>query len=183
MNTHKNGIEERDYVNNHAICWHVQALSFAGFAENEKIVSECIQRYKDVILPNQMSTDGSFRYELRRTKPYGYSIFVLDNLVSLVHIASTYGENLWDFELPDGRGVRRGLDFLMPYLSDKSKWFLPPDVEHDEGWPARASFMVFAGIALNDSRYLSLYNSLPAESHDSEVRRNLAIRQPILLIK
>ena len=79
-------------------------------------------------------------------------------------------------------GARLALDFLMPYLIDKSKWFLPPDIEHDKGWPARASFMVFAGLATADERYLKLYSSLPYESYDVEVRRNLAIRQPILLI-
>ena len=129
-----------------------------------------------------MRQDGGFTLELKRTKPYGYSIFVLDNLISLVHIASLFGENLWNFELPDGRGARLALDFLMPYLIDKSKWFLPPDIEHDKGWPARASFMVFAGLATADERYLKLYSSLPYESYDVEVRRNLSIRQPILLI-
>lgn len=182
MNTHEYGIAERDYVNNHAICWHVQALSFAGFVGNKRILSECAERYKQVILPNQMRTDGGFPQELKRTKPYGYSIFVLDNLISLVHIATIYGEDLWSFATEDGKSAMLGLDFLMPYLYDKSKWFLPPDVEHDEGWPARASFMVFAGLHTGDTRYLTLYKSLPFESDDAEVRRNLAIRQPILMI-
>lgn len=182
MNTHEYGIAERDYVNNHAVCWHVQALSFAGFVGNDEIISECIERYKNVILPNQMRADGGFTLELKRTKPYGYSIFVLDNLISLVHIASIYGEDLWDFTTEDGKGAMLALDFLMPYLCDKSKWFLPPDIDHDDGWPARASFMVFAGLRTGDETYLRLYNSLPYESCDAEVRRNLAIRQPILMV-
>lgn len=182
MNTHEYGIAERDYVNNHAICWHVQALSYAGFVGNHKIIEECAERYKRVILPSQMRLDGGFDLELRRTKPYGYSIFVLDNLISLVHIADKYGCDLWDFKLPDGRCARAALDFLMPYLLDKSKWFLPSDVEHHDAWPARASFMLFAALKTGDERYLKLYRSLPYESSNDEVRRNLAIRQPILMI-
>lgn len=183
MNTHENGIEERDCTNNHAICWHVQAISFAGFVGNEKIIGECAERYKTILLPNQMRADGGFTDELGRTKPYGYSIFVLDNAVSLVYLASLYGqEELWKYVTDDGRSIRLGLDFLFPYLKDKSKWFLPPDIEHFEGWPARASFMVLAGLYYQDKAYLDLYRSLPLESQDEEVRRSLAIRQPILLI-
>ena len=160
----------------------MQALSFAGFVGNQKIVDECIERYKNVILKEQMREDGAFPMELARTKPYGYSIFVLDNLISLVHIASIYGENLWDYKTEDGRGAMLALDFLTPYLLDKSKWFLQPDVQHFDGWPARASFMVFAWHHTGDERYIRLYNSLPYESYDEEVRRNLGIRQPILLM-
>ncbi len=182
MNTHSNGIEERDCHNNHAVCWHVQALSFALFTDNKEIADECIQRYKTVLLPNQMRADGGFTDELGRTKPYGYSIFVLDNMVTLVHLASLIGEDLWSFTLSDGRSIMRGLEFLMPYLEDKSKWFLLPDVEHFDAWPARASFMVFAGLHTGQTRYSELYMRLPTEATDSEVRRNLAIRQPILMI-
>jgi hypothetical protein len=130
-----------------------------------------------------MRSDGGFEDELKRTKPYSYSNFVLDNAVTLVHLASMFGEDLWSYETEDGRSIKRGLDFLLPYLEDKSKWFLPDDVEHFDSWPARASFMVFAGIHYQDERYLKLYRSLPHESSDEEVRRNLAIRQPILLLK
>jgi hypothetical protein len=184
MNESKNGIEERDCTNNHAICWHVQALSFAGFVGNKKIINECIERYKRVLLPNQMRWDGGFTDELGRTKPYAYSIFVLDNTVTLVHLATLFGgEDLWNYETEDGRGIKLGLDFLYPYLADKSSWFLPPDVEHYESWPARASFMVLAALKYSDTRYSELYNSLPYESNNDEVRRSIAIRQPILLIQ
>jgi hypothetical protein len=182
MNTHPYGIEERDYINNHAICWHVQALSFAGFVGNREIIKDCVKRYKEVLLPDQMRLDGGFTEELARTKPYGYSIFVLDNTVSLVYLASMFDEDLWRYELEDGRSIKKGLDFLMPYLEDKKSWYLPADIEHFDGWPARASFMVFAGLHYQDERYLNLYRSLAPESFDKEVNRNLAIRQPILMV-
>ncbi len=182
INTHPYGTDERDHPNNHGICWHVQALSFAGFVGRHDIIRECAERYRTVILPSQMREDGAFPMELARTKPYGYSVFVLDNLVSLVHLASMHGEELWDYALPDGRSIKKGLEFLLPYLQNKNDWFLPPDVEHFDSWPARASFMIFAGRHYNDTRYLDLYCALPKESHDEEVRRNLAIREPLLMI-
>jgi len=182
MNTHPYGIEERDYKNNHAICWHVQALAYAGFVGARDIISECTERYKEILLPKQMRPDGGFEDELNRTKPYSYSIFVLDNAVTLVHLAALLGEDLWSYESECGYSIKRGLDFLMPYIEDKSSWFLPDDIEHFDAWPARASFMVFAGLHYQDERYLRLYRSFPPESFNEEVRRNLAIRQPILLL-
>ena len=38
----------------------------------------CRDRFKTVLVPNQIAADGSFPLELRRTKPYGYSLFNLD---------------------------------------------------------------------------------------------------------
>lgn len=183
MDTHPNGIEERDYTNNHAVCWHVQALSFARFTGNREMIRACIERYKNRLLPEQMRQDGGFSKELARTKPYGYSIFQLDNMVSLVQLASDEEEDLWSFTLPDGRGIHTALAFLKPYLLDKSRWFLPDDIQHFDGWPARASFMMYAGLHDQDADWLELYRSLPEESEDPEVRRNLAIREPGLLLK
>ncbi len=182
MTTHPYGLQEKNEPNNHGICWHVQALSLAKFVGRQDIIDECIDRYRTVILPSQMRPDGAFPLELARTKPYNYSIFALDNMVTLVHLAYLCGEDLWSFTLPDGRGIRRGLDFMLPYLEDKSRWFLPPDAEHFDAIPARASFMLFAGLHYNDERYLKLYHSLPAETDNVEIRRNLAIREPLLML-
>jgi hypothetical protein len=127
-----------------------------------------------------MTNDGSFPAELRRTKPYGYSIFQLDNMASLCQLLSTPEHNLWDFQLPDGRGIRKGMAFLYPYLADKSTWPRKPDIQAWNGWPARQPCLLFAGLALNQPDYLALWKKLPADPTDAEVRRNIAITQPIL---
>ena len=61
------------------------------------------KRFKDVLLPGQMAADGSFPRELKRTKPYGYSLFNLDAMATICRILSTPEDDLWTFELPDGR--------------------------------------------------------------------------------
>ncbi|GMX65603.1 hypothetical protein Elgi_48740 [Paenibacillus elgii] len=183
MRTHKNGIEEMNEGNNHGICWFVQAAVFARFAGDGEMLGFCRQRYKESLLPEQMAADGSFPRELGRTKPYSYSIFALDNLTTLCHVLSTPDDDLWRFELPDGRGIRRGFEYLFPYLADKSAWPLPPDVEHDEGWPAKISSLLFAGLALRRPEYVELWRGLDSDPADSEVRRNIAIRQPLLWLK
>jgi hypothetical protein len=130
-----------------------------------------------------MAADGSFPAELKRTKPYGYSIFQLDNMAALAQVLSTGDENLWIFTLPDGRGMRRAMEFLFPYLADKSKWPQPPDVQAWDGWPARQPCLLFAGLAYGTKEYLDLWEKLPADPADPEVRRNLAITQPLLWLR
>lgn len=184
MATHPYGIEEMNTDNNHSICWHVQASVFADFTDNEEIKNFCRTRYKTVLLPEQMALDGGFPRELARTKPYGYSIFVLDNMVTLCHVLSTEEDNLWNFTLEDGRNIRKGMEFLYPYLDDKSKWPFKKDVEHYEAWPVAVSSLIFAGCTFGEEKYIELWQSLDADPSDEEVRRNMAIRQPILwLIK
>lgn len=180
MTTHPYGLDEMKEGNNHGVCWAVQAAVFALFTGNERILDQCRGRYKAVILPEQMASDGSFPKELARTKPYGYSIFQLDNMVTLCHVLSDEQNDLWDFELEDGRGIRKGLEFLYPYLEDKSKWPYLVDIEHFEEWPARISGLLFAGAALGEKKYIDLWENLNPDPIDQEVRRNIAIRQPIL---
>jgi hypothetical protein len=130
-----------------------------------------------------MAVDGSFPLELNRTKPYGYSIFQLDNLATLCMVLSTTNENLWTFKLADGRGIRVAMEFLYPYLADKSKWPHPPDVQAWDAWPARQPSLLFAGLALREPKYLELWRKLPPDPTDPEVRRNIAITQPILWLQ
>lgn len=127
-----------------------------------------------------MALDGSFPRELARTKPYGYSIFQLDNMVALCQVLSTTNDDLWKFELPDGRGIRKAMEFLYPFLADKSKWSRKPDVQAWDGWPAREPSLLFAGLALDEPKYLNLWHKLPADPANDEVRRNIAITQPVL---
>ncbi|TDF97577.1 alginate lyase family protein [Paenibacillus piri] len=180
MSTHENGIEEMNADNNHGVCWFVQAATFARFTGNENMLRFCRQRYKESLLPDQMASDGSFPRELARTKPYGYAIFVLDNMATLCQVLSTTEDNLWSFELPDGRGIRKGFDYLLPYMLDKAAWPYPPDVEHFEGWPAKVSSLLFAGLALGKEDCVQLWKRLDPDPAGLEVRRNMAIRQPLL---
>src|SRR4030095_917492 len=83
LTTHKYGIDEMNAGNNHGTCWVMQVSAFAKFTGNDSLQKFCRDRYKNVLLPNQMAADGSFPQELRRTKPYGYSIFNLDAMATI----------------------------------------------------------------------------------------------------
>ena len=176
----KNGKEEAATKNNHAVAFFLQVAVFAEFAGDAAALAECRKQFKEVFVPRQMAPDGSFPRELARTKPYAYSIFQLDNMATLCQVLGLPEDKLWTFALPDGRGMAKGMGYLYPYLEDKSKWPLKPDVQAWEGWPARQPCLLFAGIALGEPRYTALWMKLEPDPRDAEVRRNIAITQPLL---
>jgi hypothetical protein len=174
------GIQERDATNNHGTCWVMQAAAFAHLTGNTLVQQDCRQRFKTILIPSQMARDGSFPRELARTKPYGYSLFNLEAMATICEILSTSQDNLWTFELPDGRGMRRAMDYMVPYIRDKRTWPRPPDVMYDSSWPMRQASLLFSGIAFHRPDYLALFSTLPADSDVAEVVRNFFVRQPLL---
>jgi hypothetical protein len=180
MTTSKNGIEEREAKNNHGTCWVMQVAAFARLTGDANLLEYCRTRFKSVIVPTQIEKDGSFPQELRRTKPYGYSLFNLEALATIAQILSTPDENLWNYETPDGRGIRRAMEFMYPFIKDKKLFPKPPDVMYDNEWPMRQSSLLFAGVAYRRTEYLELWKKLRADSDVEEVIRNFFIRQPVL---
>lgn len=182
MTTSKNGMDEREAKNNHGTCWAMQMAEFAHLTGNHDLTDYCRNRFETVLLPNQMAADGSFPLELRRTKPYGYSLFNLDAMATLCRILSTPDDNLWTFMLPDGRTMKKAMEFMTPYIADKKLWPHPPDVMYFDQWPIRQPSLLFAGLALDRPDYLKLWLSLKPDSTVPEVIRNWFIRQPVLWV-
>jgi hypothetical protein len=182
MTTHEYGIAERDAKNNHGTCWVVQAAEFARLTGRGDVTAFCRGRITDVLMPQQMAADGSFPLERARTKPYGYSLFNLDAMATACQILSTAGDNLWTFALPDGRGMRQALAFMAPFIADKTKWPHTPDVMYHDGWPVRHVSLLFGGLALNRSEYITLWRRLDPDPTVDEIIRNYPIRQPALWV-
>jgi len=182
MTTSKNGTDERDANNNHGTCWLMQVAAFGQLVNDQKLLDFCRERFKTVIVPNQIAENGSFPEELRRTKPYGYSLFNLEAMATVCEILSTPRDNLFTHESPNGRSFRRAMEYMAPFILDKKSWPLKPDVMYDQEWPMRQSSLLFAGIAFNHKDYINLWKTLPADSNVEEVIRNFFIRQPVLWV-
>jgi hypothetical protein len=106
----------------------------------------------------------------------------LEAMATVAQILSTPDDNLWTFELPDGRSLGKAVAYLAPYIRDKKKWPLPPDVMYDDQWPMRQSALLFAGVALANPGYIDLWKTLRADSQVEETIRNFFIRQPVLWV-
>ena len=182
MTTSKNGIEEREAKNNHGTCWVFQVAEFARLTRNSDLLKYATDRYKTVLLPTQMKIDGSFPLELARTKPYSYSLFNLDVMTTLCRILSSADDDALKYELPDGRGMRKAIAFMYPYIKNKGSWPFPHDVEYFDDLPVRQPNLLFGGLEFSQPEYLSLWKTLNPDPKVPEIIRNFPIRQPVLWV-
>jgi hypothetical protein len=180
LTTHQYGKDEMNAKNNHGTCWVMQAACFARFTGDTTLLRFCRDRYKQVLLPNQMAADGSFPLELARTKPYGYSLFNLDAMVTICQILSDKENDLWAYQLPDGRSIKKGIAFLYPYVADKGKWPYKKDVMYWEEWPVAHPFLVFGAAAYKEQEWFDIWKKLDHQPSNAEVVRNLPVRHPLI---
>lgn len=180
ITTHEYGIAERDNGNNHSVCWTMQVAAFAKLTNDSKTIAFCRDFYKTTLLPNQMYKDGSFPSELKRTKPYGYSLFNLDAMTSICQLLSTKEDNLFMYTTEDGKNLELGLKFMIPYIENKSTWPFQKDVMYWDEWPVRQSSLLFGGIAYKNKKYIELWKTLKSNITSPEIIRNMPVRYPIL---
>lgn len=182
LTTHKYGKDEMNAENNHGTCWVMQVAAFAKFTGNKELLQFCSARYKNVLLHGQMAVDGSFPRELRRTKPYGYSIFNLDAMATICQTLSSKEDNLWEYKTQDGKSIRKGIEFLYPFVADKTKWPYAQDVMYWKEWPVAQPFLVFGAAAYNNSQWFDTWKKLEHAPTVEEVIRNLPVRNPLIWI-
>jgi hypothetical protein len=182
INTHKYGLEEKQHPNNHGVCWSLQAAAFADLVGDDKLLEWIRNQFKIVYLKAMMNKDGGFPAELKRTKPYGYSLFVIDAMAGVAQLASTTEDDLWTYQLPDGRGMKKGMEYIAPFIKDKESWPKKPDVMYWKEWPVRHPSLLFAGVKFQNAEYLATWQKLESDPTTFEVLRNLPIRHPLLWI-
>jgi len=183
VTTHPFGVDEREAKNNHGTCWVMQVAVFANFTGNKQLLSYCINRFKTVLLPNQLDKDGSFPLEMKRTKPYGYSLFNLDAMSTICQELSTKEDNLWEFSLQDGRNMKKAVGFMSPFVANKSVWKLKSDVMYWDYWPVAQPFLLFGYQAFQDKVLFETWKRLNHFPMIEEVIRNLPVRNPLIWLK
>lgn len=181
LTTHQYGKDEMNAKNNHGTCWVMQVACFAKFTGNKELMDFCTDRYKKVLLPQQMEKDGSLPLELKRTKPFGYSLFNLDAFATICQLLSTKKDNLWTYE-NDGKEIKKGVEFLYPFIADKTKWPFAKDVMHWESWPVAQPAILFSAIAYRNKEWFKTWQKAEHNPKNEEVIRNLPVRHPIIWI-
>ncbi|MBT8058351.1 MAG: alginate lyase family protein [Gammaproteobacteria bacterium] len=175
ITTHPYGIDEGNKVNNHGTWWAAQLASFASLVGRDDLLELSRKRFKE-LLSHQMDETGGFHEELRRTKPYNYTLFNLEGYAVLAWYASTAEDDLWNYKTENG-SLRLAIDYVAPFIADKSAWPHQADVQHFDEIPIQSAFLLLAGRAYADEDYLALWQDLPLERLSKEVDRNFPIRQ------
>lgn len=122
LTTDKNAIDESIRENNHGTWYDVQAASIALFLGKEEYVRNLLETAKEKRIASQIEKDGTLPNELRRTRSWHYSCM---NLAAFMHLA-LLGErvhvDLWNYEARQGGSIRKAVNFLLPFVSDTTKW-------------------------------------------------------------
>jgi hypothetical protein len=121
FSTSKNGIEEMNAKNNHGIWYDAQKLGFALFTKNNKAAKSTIESVKER-LESQMDETGFFPLEMERTISLHYEAFILEPLFWIAQMGSFLNEDLWNYETPKGKSIKKGFDVLVPYLANEKDW-------------------------------------------------------------
>lgn len=117
-----NGVQEKNAANNHGTWYDVQVLSLAMFVQDVQLARMVAGEAKTGRIAAQIEPDGRQPEELARTRSWGYSTMNLEGMFALAGLAERAGEDLWHFETPDGRSIRRALEYLLPFALGEKEW-------------------------------------------------------------
>jgi len=180
ITTHPNGIHEMNAKNNHGSWWQAQVAAFASLVGDAKILQLCREHYRNILIPNQMAANGSFPLELARTRPFSYSLFNLDALSTLAIIVSDKDNDLWNFELPDGRGMKKALNFILPFVKNPQEWPYGKDISLWENQPGPRPFMLYAAMAFRDNAWFEVWKAESAKQLKEKGNKSQSAQNRIL---
>jgi hypothetical protein len=175
LTTHEFGRAEKENGNNHSVTYALQVAAYARLTENDSLLKEMRSFYKNTLLTDQMAADGSFPKETGRTKPYGYSIFNLDAMTALCQLLSTQQEDVFEHTIEE-KNMELGMEYLYPYLKDKSSWPFAPDVMYWNDWPVAQPCLLFMYSHTKNKDYLKLWKQLDRDFDTREVVRNMPVK-------
>jgi hypothetical protein len=165
----KNGRDEAGAKNNHGTYYDLQITSFALFLGKIDLARGVLQTARTKRIALQIEPDGRQPLELARTRAWSYSVGNLDGLMLLARLGENIGVDLWNYRTPDGRSIRKALEFVVPFAVDGKKWSYQQLGE----WPPQMLFPLMrrAATKYSDPQFHALLAKVP--SVDAADRSNL----------
>jgi hypothetical protein len=134
------------------LAWHLGQRDFA-----RNIVERARAR-----IAVQISPDGSQPMELTRTQSLHYSIFNIEAWMTLAAIGRDVGVDIWDFQTPDGRCIKKAIDFVARAAVGLEPWPYPQIGSYD---PIKRflAMLYQAEAAYKTGQYRELIQHLPED--------------------
>ncbi len=116
------GKDEADEHNNHGTYYDVQVIAFALFLDDKALAKKWIEEQTYARIQSQLKADGSQPHELARTLSWNYSVMNLQGFFGLASLAENVNIDLWNYETPDGKSIKKAFLWLLPYASGQKTW-------------------------------------------------------------
>jgi hypothetical protein len=116
------GKDEASEKNNHGTWYDAQVAAVAMFVGEQALARQIVENAKTTRIAACIDPDGQQPEEFDRTKGLHYSIFNMSAMAVLARIGEQLTVDLWSYESEDGRSLRSGLDFVLPYLTGEKEW-------------------------------------------------------------
>ncbi|MGE5218922.1 MAG: alginate lyase family protein [Chloroflexota bacterium] len=116
------GKAEAKAQNNHGSWYDVQIASYALYAGRIELTKQVLGAFAAKRIAEQIEPDGRQPRELARTRSWHYAIFNLEAMFSAAAIGDRLGMDLWNYRSADQRGIRKALDWLVPFAIGESTW-------------------------------------------------------------
>ena len=102
--------------------WRLVFISSASvIAEDTNSRNYAFDRWKELI-PGQIDDQGKMINEIGRTRSLDYSTYAVNAMIQTAEIARHYDVDLYNYTLPDGRGLEKALDYHVPYIINPDSW-------------------------------------------------------------
>jgi hypothetical protein len=173
MNTSQKGLDEKKSGNNHATWWTAQVAAYATLVGDQAMKSMAWEHYRGYLVPTEVEADGSCPREEARTQSLSYSAMNLDAFAVLCRIADVNGVSLWSYRTPQGMGIGKSFQYLMPYVAHPEKWVKPQIAKYNADGTI---FPGLAGAGLKSEELLAVYRSLPRAKSPWVQLVDLAVR-------
>lgn len=115
------GKDESDERNNHGTYYDVQVVTYAVFTEQIDLARKQLEVTKKRIA-SQIEPDGSQPHELARTLSWGYVNMNAFGFAILARLGESAGVDLWNYQTKDGRGLRKALEWIIPFAAGEKEW-------------------------------------------------------------
>jgi hypothetical protein len=110
------GREELRRGNNQETWADVQVVALALFTGQTGLARQTLEDVR-VDIAGEFEPDGRQPREIVRTRAWDYSIFDLNAFLHLAALGERVGVDLWNHSTADGRSLRKGVDYLVPFAT------------------------------------------------------------------
>ena len=167
MRTSPIGLDEADEMNNHGTWYDVQQVMIALFTGQQQLARQMLEEQTRKRIDLQLETDGRQPKELARTLSWNYSLFNLRAFFELALLAENVNVDLWNYESPGKKSLKKAYTWLLPYAIGKKDWdYQQIKPKHDE------EFLELSEVAAK--KYTDIDLAALRKQH-GELRNNLLL--------